>query len=75
MRNFKKLYNYQRNLSVFVNVGEPMPILVIYSDLGVPRRFQQMLPQVQCQPRQAVKCFARYVALWYNMSPYDIMWE
>ena len=48
---------------MFVNVGEPMPILVIYSDLGAPRRSQQMLLLVQCQPRQAEKCVARYVTV------------
>jgi hypothetical protein len=58
-----------------VNVGEPMPTLVIYSDLGVPRRFQQLLPQVQYQPRQAVKCFARYATLLYNDIQYVTLWH
>ena len=58
-----------------MNVGETMPTLVIYSDLGAPRRFQQMLPQVQFQPRQAVKCFARYATLWYNNIQHVTWWH
>ena len=52
IRNFKKLHKNTDPSKDLVNVGEPMPILVIYHHLGAPHRSQQVL---QRQPKQAGK--------------------